>query len=128
MKTGIFGIDFDGTLAEHQYPAIGPEIPGAIETLKALQARGHKLILWTMRSGQTLDEAVAWCAERGITFYGVNKNPDQHWSDSPKAYCHSYIDDAALGCPLCFRHDEEVRPYVDWPVVRGYLLSMGALT
>ena len=47
-------IDFDGTIVEHKYPAIGKEIPYAIETLKKLQADRHRLILWTAREGQLL--------------------------------------------------------------------------
>ena len=128
MKTAIFGIDFDGTIAEHPYPEIGPEVPGAIETLKALMERGHKLILWTMRSGRELEQAVQWCDERGVVFWGVNENHQQRtWTKSPKAYCHTYIDDAALGCPLIFQIDENIRPYVDWTRVADHLRSMGAL-
>ena len=125
--TRIFGIDFDGTIAMHEYPRIGPEVPGAIETLKALMDRGHKLILWTMRSGRELEEAVQWCDERGVVFWGVNENHDQRtWTKSPKAYCHAYIDDAALGCPL-EAGVYNARPYVDWHRVRKHLIAMGAL-
>ena len=54
-------IDFDGTIVEHRYPEIGREIPFAIETLKRLIKDGHKLILWTVREGELLQEAVDWC-------------------------------------------------------------------
>ena len=54
----IIAVDFDGTIVEHKYPAIGREIPFAIETLKKLQAARHKLILWSVREGRLLDEAV----------------------------------------------------------------------
>jgi hypothetical protein len=33
----IIAVDFDGTIVEHKYPAIGEEIPFAIETLKMLR-------------------------------------------------------------------------------------------
>ena len=46
----IIGIDFDGTIVEHEYPLIGNPVPGALETMKDLIASGHKIILWTMRS------------------------------------------------------------------------------
>ena len=36
-------VDFDGTIVEHKYPAIGKEKPFAIETLKRLQFEGHRL-------------------------------------------------------------------------------------
>ena len=54
----IIAVDFDGTIVEHKYPKIGKEIPFAIATLKHLQQDGHKLILWTVRENDLLDEAV----------------------------------------------------------------------
>jgi len=113
-------IDFDGTLVEHCYPLIGEDI-GAVPILKELLAAGHKLILFTMRSGTQLDEAVEWCAKRDIKLYGINENPQQKsWTASPKAYANLYIDDAALGVPLIY--PENKRPYVDWIKVREYLV------
>ena len=116
----IIGIDFDGTCVTHEYPEIGRDV-GAEPVLKELIEAGHKLILWTMRSGQYLEEAITWFEERDIPLFGVNKNPDQSsWTDSPKAYCNLYIDDAALGIPLRVS-SKEARPYVDWGKVREML-------
>ena len=70
----IIAVDFDGTIVEHKYPAIGREIPFAIETLKKLQAERHKLILWSVREGRLLDEAVQFCRERGLEFYAINRD------------------------------------------------------
>ena len=70
----IIAVDFDGTIVEHRYPHIGKEIPFAIVTLKQLQAEHHQLILWTVREGKLLDEAVEFCRERGLEFYAVNSN------------------------------------------------------
>jgi len=67
-------VDFDGTIVEHRYPQIGPEIPFAIDTLKMLIRDHHKIILWTVREGEMLDEAVNWCRERGVEFYAVNRD------------------------------------------------------
>jgi len=114
----LLGIDFDGTVVEHEFPDIGPEAPGAFEWLRQIQAAGGKLILWTMRSGETLDEAAQFCTERGIKFFGINTNPTQRrWTLSPKAYCELYIDDAAFGCPLVENKRMGGRPYVDWSIV-----------
>ncbi len=98
----IIAIDFDGTLVEHKYPLIGPDVPLAFDTLKRLMNCGHKLILYTMRSGKELDDAVKHCEKRGVKFWGINNNPTQLecFTASPKVYAHMYIDDAALGCPL----------------------------
>lgn len=114
-------LDFDGTVVVHSYPKIGRDI-GAVPILKDLIENGHKLILFTMRSGQELDDAVNWFKENEIELYGIQKNPTQHmWTSSPKAFGDLIIDDAALGCPLVYSENE--RPYVDWVEVRKYLVK-----
>ena len=70
----IIAVDFDGTIVEHKYPEIGRELPFAIETLKKLQQERHRLILWSVREGKLLQEAVDFCRERGLEFYAVNSN------------------------------------------------------
>lgn len=102
QKTMIIAIDFDGTIVEHKYPEIGREIPFAIETLKRLQADRHKLILWSVREGRLLDEAVEFCRQRGLEFYAVNrdypeeeKDKNSHFSRKLKA--DLFIDDRNLG-------------------------------
>ena len=70
----IIAVDFDGTIVEDAYPKIGKEMIFAFHTLKKLQSQGHRLILWTYRSGRKLDEAVDFCKENGLEFYAVNKN------------------------------------------------------
>jgi len=96
-------VDFDGTIVEHQYPKIGPEIPFAIDTLKMLIKDRHRLILWTVREGQLLDEAVQWCHERGVDFYAVNReypeetvHNNQHFSRKLSAV-DVWIDDRNIG-------------------------------
>lgn len=129
MNKTYIAVDFDGTLVTHDYPEVGQELPGAAETCKALIAEGHQLILWTMRSGKELQDAVQWCFERGITLVGVNKNPTQEsWTQSPKAYASIYIDDAALGAPLNYNPAFHSRPYVDWSRVKEHLINMNALS
>ena len=62
----LIAVDFDGTIVTHEYPKIGREIPFAIDTLKRLQSElHHQLVLWTMRDGKELDEAVEYCRARG---------------------------------------------------------------
>jgi len=67
-------VDFDGTIVEHRYPEIGKELPFATQTLKMLIEDRHKLILWSVREGKLLDDAVEWCRKRGVEFYAVNKD------------------------------------------------------
>lgn len=125
MKHLTFAIDFDGTLAGHEYPNIGKENPLAFETLQKLRKLGHKIILYTMRSGKELNEAVNWCRDKGFVFDDINENQDQKaWTESPKIYANVYIDDAALGCPLMKLKDTE-RPVVNWEAVNKYLEVYG---
>ena len=112
-KSPVVAIDFDGTIVAHRYPEIGEPVPYALETLRAMMEKGYKLILYTMRSGEYLQEAIDYLKAEGIEFWAVNENPTQRfWTDSPKVYAHVYIDDAALGCPLI--EVENDRPIVDW--------------
>ncbi|MBE6291101.1 MAG: hypothetical protein E7091_01595 [Bacteroidales bacterium] len=94
-------VDFDGTIVEHRYPEIGREIPFATDTLKMLIKEGHRLILWSVREGKLLDEAVEWCRERGVEFYAVNKDfPEEttsHDNFSRKLKVEMFIDDRNVG-------------------------------
>lgn len=92
-------IDFDGTIVEQRYPEIGRVRPFAFETLKALQQKGHHLILWTHRSGSRLEDAVDFCLGNGIEFYAVNRNyPEEKWNEnsSRKIDADLFIDDRML--------------------------------
>lgn len=95
-------VDFDGTIVEHRYPKIGREIPFAVDTLKMLIADHHKVILWTVREGVLLDEAVAWCKERGIEFYAVNRDYPEETVEGNEHFTRKlkvdlFIDDRNIG-------------------------------
>lgn len=96
----IIAIDFDGTIVEDAYPKIGKPIIFAFETIKKLQAEGHRLILWTYRSGKKLQEAVDFCKSNDIEFYAVNKNfPEENYDGkySRKIHADLFIDDRNIG-------------------------------
>lgn len=97
----MIAVDFDGTIVEHKYPAIGKQLPFAFETLRALSADGHKLVLWTVREGQLLEDAVNYCREHGLEFYAVNSEyPNASWNGSGvsrKLRADVFIDDCNLG-------------------------------
>jgi hypothetical protein len=107
--------------------------------LKKLVEKGHRLILFTMRSHRpfinfngstrdTLDEAVQWFADNELPLYGINENPDQkNWTDSPKAFGQLLIDDIALGCPLRYDTTISQRPFVDWGKTEEWLESRGLI-
>lgn len=96
----IIAVDFDGTIVEDAYPKLGKPRIFAFETLKRLQDDGHRLILWTYRSGVRLNEAVDFCKENGIEFYAVNNSfPEEKfdYSKSRKIYADLFIDDRNIG-------------------------------
>lgn len=62
----------------------------------------HRLILWSVREGHLLQEAVDWCKERGVEFWAVNKDyPEEslennnHFTRKLKA--DYFIDDRNIG-------------------------------
>lgn len=103
MKRMTIAVDFDGTIVDHRYPEIGEEKPFATDTLKMLIKDRHKLILWTVREGRLLDEAVEWCRQRGVEFYAINKDypeetmeNNQHFSRKLNSIDY-WIDDRNIG-------------------------------
>ncbi len=101
----IIGIDFDGTCVTDLFPYVGDNI-GAASVLRKL-ADKNLLILYTVRDGKYLQDAVDWFKYNHINLYSVNYNPEPV-SSSPKLYCNYYIDDRNIGTPLTDKG------YVDW--------------
>lgn len=100
MAEKIIAVDFDGTLCENAWPGIGPARTGVIDYVLGEQMTGAKLILWTNRVGERLDEALEWCAERGIAFDAVNENLPEivqaFGGDTRKVFANEYLDDRAV--------------------------------
>jgi hypothetical protein len=96
----IIAVDFDGTLCCNAWPAIGAPRNGVIDYVLWRQKGGAKLILWTNRTGQRLEEAVAWCRERGIIFDAVNENLpemiERFGGDCRKVFADEYLDDKGV--------------------------------
>jgi len=101
MNNKKLAIDFDGTIVEDAYPAVGKAKTFAFETLKQLQMDGYRLILWTYRSGKSLEEAVEFCRKNGIEFYAVNSSFEgeifEGDKQSRKIDADLFIDDRNLG-------------------------------
>ena len=118
QKKFVVAVDFDGTCVTHEFPKVGKDCPHVVEVLKQIVSTGAGLVLFTMRHGDYLNEAVRWFADREIPLYGIQENPTQHtWTGSKKCYANLYIDDAALGCPLSYDPELCKRPFVDWLAV-----------
>ena len=123
----IIAVDFDGTCVEHDYPSVGMDVEGAVDVLRSLTAKGHRLVLFTMRSGDKLEDAVRWFKERKIALWAVNENPEQReWTSSPKVFADLYIDDSAVGCPIRFINGVR-RPVINWSKIKAQLEYDGVL-
>ena len=98
--TLTIAIDFDGTIVENACPKIGKPLIFAFETIKKLQENRHRVILWTYRRGEELDQAVAFCEKHGVPFYAVNMSfPEEDYdtSYSRKINADIFIDDRNIG-------------------------------
>lgn len=102
----IYAVDFDGTLCENAWPKIGkPNLP-LIEFLKKEQKSGNKIILWTMREGILLNDAMVWLG-RGFDLVpdAVNDNLDlmkETYGNNPrKVFANVYIDDHNARYGVC---------------------------
>jgi len=98
----IIGVDFDGTLCDHQFPKIGEPNMYLLNLLIESRRLKHQVILWTCRDGEYLRLAVSWCKEYGLEFDAVNKDvaeiADSSFgkTKSCKIYADAYIDDRNL--------------------------------
>ncbi len=99
IQSKLIAIDFDGTIVHDAFPEIGREVPFAFDTLRLLQGDGHRLILWTVRKGSRLVEAVEFCRKNGVEFYAVNQNFDgeELGNSSRKLNVDIFVDDRNVG-------------------------------
>jgi hypothetical protein len=151
------GVDFDNTICLDEWPYVGPELPGAIDFLKELRAKGIRLILITQRTvdypiycpelGEYLRETgragrpgtvdllspvLEFCKARGLEFDSVNSNP---WWEAEtqdpgrKIYADFYIDDHNFGIPTrpVKNRFGEVCYVVNWDWVKANAESTFAL-
>lgn len=124
MRKTFIAVDFDGTCVTHAYPLVGKKI-GAAPVLREL-AKENNLILYTMRDGKQLQDAIDWFKQNDIPLYAVNENPSQKtWTNSPKVFADVYIDDSALGTITRTQEMFTDRKFVDWLRVVPHLSSMG---
>ena len=93
----IICVDFDGTLVENKWPDIGKPDTYLFSYLINCRKHGIKVILYTMREGKLLDDAVEFCKSQGLEFDAVNDNlPEmiELYGNNPrKIYADYYLDD-----------------------------------
>lgn len=108
----IVAVDFDGTLFHYNPPpagvrdysgrpgSIGQPIWHWINWAKGMKEQGHKLILWTCREGQALEDAIEAAKGVGLTFDAHNENvlteESPFWPDCRKVKADIYLDDKGL--------------------------------
>lgn len=110
----ILAVDFDGTLVCDEFPDLGFPNMELLHALVEVRKRGHKVILWTCRSGDHLVQAVYMMKELGLEFDAINCNlPDiveKYGGDTRKVYADIYIDDKA--CRMFVPHNKSYSQYV----------------
>lgn len=108
----IVAVDFDGILCEDRFPCIGKPNYEMVSFVRQLIDAGHEVVLWTCRVEDRLEEALAWCEDRGLHFCAVNENApsnlEQYGTNSRKVYADVYLEDR---CPWFFEHDMYSRRY-----------------
>ena len=99
----VFTVDFDSTLVENGvYPFASKPIIKNIEYIKKMKSEGHKIILWTCREKEPLENAIKFCNYYGIELDAINENVDLEDKirvfgyNSRKVYADIYLDDKSI--------------------------------
>lgn len=128
-------LDFDGTVVEHAYPRIGRYNAPALEVIKKLQDKGHRIILNTTRvmfKDGSLQAALIYLNKHPqvngihIRLHTSHKiNPPRWCKESLKQAAEIYIDDMADGIP---KTKTAVNGYmVNWQEVEKQLTEAGII-
>lgn len=93
-------VDFDGTLCEFAYPAMGQPIPGARGFMKSLIARGLQPVIWSSRMSsdvntpeeraKSIERIAEWCKTYRIPYHSIDTG------NSGKRHCLAYVDDRGV--------------------------------
>ena len=97
----VIAVDFDGCICTFNYPDIGEPNWSVIKALQKEKSEGTKLILWSCRCGDSLQEALNACENWGLQFDAVNENITDRiikygYSESRKVSADEYWDDLAV--------------------------------
>lgn len=97
MFPPILAVDFDGTLVENKFPEIGAIKEDVFTAVLAYQSAGWRIILWTCRTDNMLEDAVNFCKVNGLIPDEVNRNIPEvqavYGGDTRKVFANMYIDD-----------------------------------
>jgi hypothetical protein len=129
-------LDFDGTVVEHYYPAIGAENPGALRIISLLQAKGHHITLNTYRADIDIESVHA--ALKYINASEFISNPIMEFMPKkldPKPFdiqsaiaCNQlYIDDVSEGTPMRRNIALDYGMMVDWEALEEAFFKHGLI-
>jgi hypothetical protein len=109
----IIAIDFDGTIAELNYPECGALKLHAKDVINRLYDRGHEIIIWTCRWDEPLGLCKTFLHEHGIKYHKINEHVERliemYGNDTRKISADIYIDDRQLGgLPDCWLEIEHI--------------------
>jgi hypothetical protein len=125
-------LDFDGTVVEHNFPAIGAENPNAIYVISLLQKAGHNIVLNTYRADidiSYVQEALSFLNSHPQLSVPIENYLPKKLDPKPfdlviaKTANQLYIDDIAEGIPLCRNKVLEFGMMVDWAELERLLQS-----
>jgi hypothetical protein len=123
-------LDFDGTVVEHNFPAVGAENPNAINVISLLQKAGHNIVLNTYRADidiSYVQEALSFLNSHPQLSMPIENYLTKKLDPKPfdlviaKSANQFYIDDIAVGIPLCKNKVLEFGMMVDWAKLERFL-------
>lgn len=121
MKYKVVAVDFDGTIVESKYPAVGPLIPRAKEVMQKYKNAGGQILIWTCRTDSDLDDAVSFLVANDIPFDAVNKHFQWQIDVFHSAFPHCCPDGRKLAADMYI--DDKNPGGIDWDLVEKLLLE-----
>jgi|ETNvirenome_6_85_1030632.scaffolds.fasta_scaffold76169_2 hypothetical protein len=93
----IIALDFDGTTFKNNFPMIGAPIWDVINKAIICQKCGDKVVLWTCRTDEYLDQAIEAAREHGLKYDYIMEDPEWSSNTSRKINATIFVDDKAPG-------------------------------
>ena len=90
----VIAVDFDSTITQHRpYPQKAPLNKKAKKYLDKLNEKGFRIVLWTSRLEEDMEEAYDRCINEFGLSYLIKDNPDLIHGATGKLVASFYIDD-----------------------------------
>lgn len=100
----VIAVDFDLTISPQNFEDFSMEVEptrGVEEFLQLVKTYGCRVVLWTCREGDSLQEAKDYLESWGLLKYfsGFNENLELNgYPDCRKIFADLYVDDRAYQC------------------------------